>query len=146
MGAEDGVMVCHGHKHGGAPCDRPAAPGKPVCTWHGGAPGVGAPRGNRNAWKHGWRSRQWRTPRARLDVSNQVHGLEYEIAYLRALVEKAMADGADIDTIGKGMILLARLTRVDARLRKKSDRDRPAIVADVIQRLGGQMGLWELMS
>ncbi len=32
----------------------PAVGGKKRCRMHGGAPGSGAPRGNRNALKHGW--------------------------------------------------------------------------------------------
>jgi hypothetical protein len=34
-------------------CQRPAMKGKARCNLHGGAPGSGAPRGNRNALKHG---------------------------------------------------------------------------------------------
>jgi hypothetical protein len=34
-------------------CRSPAVHGKKRCRMHGGAPGSGAPRANRNAWKHG---------------------------------------------------------------------------------------------
>src|SRR5215475_14180001 len=37
----------------GSPCRRAPAPGKRRCRRHGGAPGVGAPKGSRNALKHG---------------------------------------------------------------------------------------------
>ena len=37
----------------GTPCRRPPVPGKRRCRRHGGAPGVGAPKGSRNAYKHG---------------------------------------------------------------------------------------------
>lgn len=35
------------------PCQSPAVQGKKRCRMHGGAPGSGAPRGNKNAFKHG---------------------------------------------------------------------------------------------
>jgi glucans biosynthesis protein len=37
----------------GKPCASPAVHGKKRCRMHGGASGSGAPRGNRNALKHG---------------------------------------------------------------------------------------------
>lgn len=37
----------------GDPCRSPALRGKQRCRMHGGAPGSGAPRENRNARKHG---------------------------------------------------------------------------------------------
>jgi len=37
----------------GTPCPRPPVAGKRRCRRHGGAPGVGAPKGSRNALKHG---------------------------------------------------------------------------------------------
>jgi hypothetical protein len=39
-------------RRGGA-CRSPAVTGKKRCRMHGGAPGSGAPRANRNARKHG---------------------------------------------------------------------------------------------
>jgi len=37
----------------GTTCPRPPVEGKRRCRRHGGAPGVGAPKGSRNALKHG---------------------------------------------------------------------------------------------
>jgi hypothetical protein len=37
----------------GEPCRSPAVKGKKRCRMHGGAPGSGAPRGNKNALKPG---------------------------------------------------------------------------------------------
>ena len=37
----------------GTPCQSPAVSGKRRCRMHGGAPGSGAPKGNKNAFKHG---------------------------------------------------------------------------------------------
>lgn len=39
----------------GKPCDFPAVKGRKRCRMHGGT-NPGAPKGNRNAWKHGGRS------------------------------------------------------------------------------------------
>ena len=42
----------------GKPCKSPAVSGKKRCRMHGGAEGSGAPRGNRNALKHGLYTRE----------------------------------------------------------------------------------------
>ena len=44
---------CGATTRNGAPCRAPAVRGKTRCRMHGGAPGSGAPRDNRNALKHG---------------------------------------------------------------------------------------------
>lgn len=44
---------CGAKTRSGAACKSPAVQGKKRCRMHGGAPGSGAPRGNRNAVKHG---------------------------------------------------------------------------------------------
>lgn len=46
---------CGARTRGGATCRSPAVQGRARCRMHGGK-GGGAPRGNRNAWKHGARS------------------------------------------------------------------------------------------
>ncbi len=51
---------CGARTRSGAPCRSPAVGGKARCRMHGGGRGSGAPRGNRNAWKHGLRSAQVR--------------------------------------------------------------------------------------
>ncbi len=48
---------CGAKNRQGKPCQRPAGP-KGRCYYHGGAPGSGAPLGNKNAWKHGRRSQE----------------------------------------------------------------------------------------
>jgi len=40
----------------GSTCTRSPMPGKRRCRRHGGAPGTGAPKGNRNRFVHGLRS------------------------------------------------------------------------------------------
>ncbi|MBB4425368.1 glucans biosynthesis protein [Bradyrhizobium sp. CIR48] len=44
---------CGADTRGGFACRAPAMRGKLRCRMHGGAPGSGAPWGNRNAHKHG---------------------------------------------------------------------------------------------
>jgi hypothetical protein len=44
---------CGAKTRSGKPCRSPAVGGKKRCRMHGGAPGSGAPRGNKNALKHG---------------------------------------------------------------------------------------------
>jgi len=49
--------VCRARLRGGGRCALPPSPGKQRCFQHGGARGIGAPRGNDNAWKDGFFSR-----------------------------------------------------------------------------------------
>jgi hypothetical protein len=44
---------CGAKTRSGKPCMAPAVGGKRRCRMHGGARGSGAPRGNKNALKHG---------------------------------------------------------------------------------------------
>jgi glucans biosynthesis protein len=44
---------CGAKTRNGGSCRAPAVTGKKRCRMHGGAKGSGAPRGNRNALKHG---------------------------------------------------------------------------------------------
>ena len=44
---------CHARTRCGTPCQSPTVRGKVRCRMHGGTDGIGAPRGNRNALKHG---------------------------------------------------------------------------------------------
>jgi len=49
---------CGARTRSGKPCRSPAVEGKKRCRMHGGAPGSGAPRGNKNAQKHGLYTRE----------------------------------------------------------------------------------------
>jgi uncharacterized protein YjcR len=49
---------CGAKTRSGKPCKSPAVRGKRRCRMHGGAPGSGAPRGNKNALKHGRYTRE----------------------------------------------------------------------------------------
>ena len=44
---------CGAKTRSGRPCRAPAVAGKSRCRMHGGAAGSGAPKGNKNAMKHG---------------------------------------------------------------------------------------------
>jgi len=47
------IGPCGARRIGGTPCPRPPMPGKRRCRQHGGAPGIGAPKGSQNALKDG---------------------------------------------------------------------------------------------
>lgn len=66
---------CGARTRSGAPCDRHPEPGRRRCRLHGGASGVGAPRGNRNARRHGRYSGQNREIRALGRILNCVADL-----------------------------------------------------------------------
>jgi glucans biosynthesis protein len=51
--AEGGAATCGARLRDGGRCPRPPAAGKRRCRRHGGAVHWGAPKGNRNALKHG---------------------------------------------------------------------------------------------
>jgi len=48
---------CGARTRSGKPCRSPAVSAKKRCRMHGGAPGSGAPRSNKNALKHGFFTR-----------------------------------------------------------------------------------------
>ncbi len=50
---------CGAKTRRGTPCQSPMVRGRKRCRMHGGAYGSGAPKGNRNAWKHGFRSKEY---------------------------------------------------------------------------------------
>jgi uncharacterized protein YjcR len=53
-----GIRRCGAKSRSGKPCRSPAVIGKKRCRMHGGAAGSGAPRGNKNALKHGRYTRE----------------------------------------------------------------------------------------
>ena len=50
---------CGAKTRRGTPCQSPIVRGRKRCRMHGGAYGSGAPKGNKNAWKHGLRSKEY---------------------------------------------------------------------------------------
>ena len=59
---------CGAKTHSGGACRSPAVRGKRRCRMHGGAPGSGAPRGNRNARKRGLFTRDAIAERKRIQA------------------------------------------------------------------------------
>ena len=57
---------CGAKTRSGKPCRSPAVQGKRRCRMHGGAAGSGAPRGNTNAQKHGFYTKEAFAERRRL--------------------------------------------------------------------------------
>jgi hypothetical protein len=57
---------CRARKRRGGSCRAPAVKGKRVCRMHGGAPGSGAPLGNKNALKDGHYTREKKAERRRV--------------------------------------------------------------------------------
>jgi len=53
-----GSRRCGAKSRSGKPCRSPAVASKKRCRMHGGAAGSGAPRGNKNALKHGRYTRE----------------------------------------------------------------------------------------
>lgn len=59
------TLRCGAKTRSGGPCKSPAVRGRRRCRMHGGAAGSGAPRGNRNALKHGVYTREAKAERRR---------------------------------------------------------------------------------
>jgi hypothetical protein len=62
-------LRCCANTRSGTPCRSPAVAGKKRCRMHGGAAGSGAPKGNRNAFKHGLYAK------AAIETRNQARAL-----------------------------------------------------------------------
>ena len=56
-------LRCGAKTRSSRPCKSPSVHGKSRCRMHGGAPGSGAPHGNKNALKHGLFTRETITER-----------------------------------------------------------------------------------
>jgi len=57
---------CGAKTRSGNPCQSPAVRGKKRCRMHGGALGSGAPRGNKNAVKHGLYTKEAKAQRRQI--------------------------------------------------------------------------------
>jgi hypothetical protein len=73
-------LRCGAKTRSGRPCRSPAVSGKRRCRMHGGAPGSGAPCGNKNALKSGLCTREALEERRRLrDFLRQARSLIKDI-------------------------------------------------------------------
>jgi len=80
-----GERLCGARTRAGTPCMSPAVGGKKRCRMHGGASGSGAPRGNKNAVKHGRYTRAAIEQRRQLqDLVRQSVRLVQEIGLVKA--------------------------------------------------------------
>ena len=71
---------CGAKTRSGTHCRSPAVQGKQRCRMHGGAAGSGAPRGNKNALKHGLHTREAIAEHRRLqELMRQSRKLLFEI-------------------------------------------------------------------
>lgn len=75
---------CGAKTRSGKPCKNICAKGKRRCRFHGGADGIGAPKGNKNAWKHGDRSAA--------AINNRKH-YNHVMREMRQLIQQMEADG-----------------------------------------------------
>jgi len=65
---ETGEPRCGAKLRRGGTCELPPAAGKRRCFQHGGARGIGPPKGSRNAWKHGVYGREQIAQRRRINA------------------------------------------------------------------------------
>ena len=73
-------LRCGAKTRSGRPCNSPSVHGKKRCRMHGGALGSGAPRGNKNALKHGRYTREAMGERAHIrDLVRQARKLLLQI-------------------------------------------------------------------
>jgi glucans biosynthesis protein len=59
---------CGAKLRSGGSCDLSPVPGRRRCFQHGGAQGIGAPAGNRNAWKDGFYGRTEKARRRQVNA------------------------------------------------------------------------------
>jgi glucans biosynthesis protein len=57
---------CGARTRKGSPCAAPAVQNKKRCRMHGGAKGSGAPLNNKNAYKTGWNTKEFKERRRRV--------------------------------------------------------------------------------
>jgi len=83
------ILICGAKTRSGHPCRMPPVTGKTRCRMHGGTPPgrkpSGAPKGNRNAFVHGYYSAAARAERKRL--ADQLRWLKKEMKELRKMKE-----------------------------------------------------------
>ena len=66
-GEDDAAPRCGARLRTGRRCPLPPAAGKRRCFQHGGARGIGAPKGSRRNWRDGFYSREMKAERRRIN-------------------------------------------------------------------------------
>ena len=78
---------CGAKTRSGAPCQNPPTRWSHRCRMHGGAPGSGAPEGNRNALKHGLYTRKAIQARRELAVYRR-EAAKYDNSWIDVVMRK----------------------------------------------------------
>ena len=137
--------TCQAVSRRGAPCARPALPGRTLCLYHG--RGAGARPGNQNARKHGVYSRHRPAPRReQFDEALLVEGSDAEIALIRVCIGDALRDEHPNPlTIFKGIEVLNQTRRTEHLIASKAQGSLVAALTDVLENHGIPMGLPEAL-
>ena len=103
--------------------------------------GRGAPKGNKNALKHGFYSRALEAEfKAALAEAGEVEGLEAEIALLRAKLRDAIAaDPQNLKVIIRATEAIARLLKVQERLSSGQKNKILEAATEVISSVAGPL-------
>ena len=102
----------------------------------------GGQPGNSNAVKHGFYSKQLSEEHgADYLEAIELTGLSEEIALLRVHIARVVADGADMADLVKGVDVLLRAVATEHRISDKAKESLADSVADVLERVGGQLGI-----
>jgi uncharacterized protein YjcR len=80
---------CGAKTRKGTPCKAPVVKGRSRCRMHGGARGSGAPRGNKNALKHGYYTQE------SISKRRKANALMREIYQTMGLIKENHFDGIE---------------------------------------------------
>jgi hypothetical protein len=132
-------LTCGARTRSGASCDRHPEPGRHRCRLHGGAPGVGAPRGNTNARRHGHYSATSREIRALGRLLNRV--AELATAQLAVMNAHARGDAHRVEIaeqrVSRWMQRLAKAAlALDRVLVERGDEDGRRLVEGALRITG----------
>ena len=129
-------------------CGRWASPGMPVCHYHGGGLGSGAPIGNQNAYKHGLRAETGNIhPRVRERVQEFMdrQGLSVEIAMMRAKIDDAFDQDTGLTVFARGNEGLARLVKAERELHEKSKDAALDALAQLVEDVAKELSVTEFL-
>lgn len=124
-------------------CRRSAKAGSAFCGLHDGSrSGVGAPRGNVSARKHGFYSEFFTDGEVEdLARAAAAEGLADEIALLRVRLQRALSEGAELDAIGRACGRLTQMLKAQRVLTGESANEFERALNEVIASLTEELGL-----
>ena len=134
---------CSARNRSGAPCKRPAAPGKTVCYMHGGANGSGAQPGNTNAMTHGFYSDALDDAElADLARAREIQGLDEEIALLRVKLKRiARLNPDNASVLIKALEALSRALVAKHRISGEARAGLDAALSQALTELSNELGI-----